>query len=61
MKFKTTPRELMDWGMWEKYCQKTGTNPWAMAEGLMDSEESIELSHDLAKQIGIFRILFPNE
>lgn len=56
----TTPRELMKKGLWDKYCEMSGTNPWAVNEGLMDSYEGlmdsyedIELSHTQATAIGM--------
>lgn len=37
-------KEILNWGFWEKYCEKTGTNEWAINEGLMDIDEEIFFS-----------------
>lgn len=39
---KITVRELMDLGLWERYCKDTGTNEWALNEGLIDENKEIE-------------------
>ena len=42
MKIIATPNELIDQGLWEKYCEETGTNPYAVNEGLISGNENIE-------------------
>lgn len=39
---KTTAHELLRLGLWDKYCEQTGTNVWAVNEGLLDGDEEIE-------------------
>lgn len=39
---KVTVRELFDLGLWERYCQETGTNEWAVNEGLIGYGEEVE-------------------
>jgi hypothetical protein len=39
-----TARELMDCGLWADYCRVTGTNEWAVNEGLMPSDEPLHIT-----------------
>lgn len=39
---KATVSELIELGLWERYCEDTGTNEWAINEGLIDSETELE-------------------
>lgn len=39
---KITIRELMNLGLWDRYCQDTGTNEWALNEGLIDKDTEVE-------------------
>lgn len=41
-KMITTPHELLLLGLWERYCKETGTNEWAINEGLIDPNTKIE-------------------
>ena len=43
MKIIVTPSELMDRGVWDKYCDLKGINPYVVAEGLLDSNTEIIL------------------
>jgi len=47
---KTTPRQLFDLGLWDEYCKDTGTNEWAVNEGLMNYDEEIEWEFPLKRQ-----------
>ena len=38
---KITPQELIDLGLWEQYCRETGTNVYAVKEGLDANQELI--------------------
>lgn len=55
MKITTTPRELLDKGLWDRYCQLTGTNEWALNEGLMDSSQEVTVGETVAKTLGLIR------
>lgn len=52
-----TVGELVDKGVWLNYCELTGTNEWSINEGLIDSDEVLNLSEQHAIQLG----LIPNE
>lgn len=53
MKIIITPRELINRGLWEKACEITGVNLWAVSEGLTDSDSEIFLTEEQAQQIGV--------
>ncbi|MCK5016469.1 MAG: hypothetical protein KAS32_05285 [Candidatus Peribacteraceae bacterium] len=50
MTVNTTARELMDKGLWDKYCELSGMNPWAVNEGLDDAEQLV-VPEDIAKKL----------
>lgn len=52
MKIILSAEEILDGGYWEEFCEKHGINPWAINEGLMDSDEEFSLSEDEAKSYG---------
>ena len=39
---KITVRELFKLGLWERFCDETGTNVWAVNEGLIDRDTEVE-------------------
>ena len=39
---KISVRELFTLGLWNKYCEETGTNEWAVNEGLISKDEIVE-------------------
>ena len=47
----TTPNELIERGKWEKYCEISGTNYYAVNEGIMDLNEEIILTEEQAKEM----------
>jgi len=53
MKIIITPSELMDKGLWEKYCDLTNTNIWAVNEGLMNGAEELTLTYEKANELGL--------
>jgi hypothetical protein len=53
MKVVITARELMNCHMWERACELAGINPWAVNEGLMDSDEELTLPGDVADKLGL--------
>ncbi|RDJ35155.1 MAG: hypothetical protein DWQ19_09995 [Crenarchaeota archaeon] len=56
MKITITARELFDRGLWMDYCNLTGTNDWAIAEGLMSDDEELSLTHKQAKKLGLLAL-----
>jgi hypothetical protein len=52
MELIITPAWLFEKHLWDKYCEITGTNEWAVAEG-MDSDEKIFLTEEEADKLGI--------
>lgn len=53
MNIVITAGELIEHGVWDNWCEISGTNIWAVNEGLMDSEEEIVLTIEQASQIGL--------
>jgi hypothetical protein len=39
---RITIKEIMELGLWDRYCRETGTNVWAVNEGLMSSSEEVD-------------------
>lgn len=50
---RITAKEIIDLGVWDKFCYLTGINAWAVAEGLMSSDETLWLTQEQAKELGI--------
>jgi hypothetical protein len=53
MKIILTAGEILDKGCWEEFCDKHGINPWAMNEGLMDSDEEFTFTEEEARVLGL--------
>lgn len=53
MKIKITVREAFNKHIWDKVCQMRGLNEWAVAEGLMSSDEELEFTEEEANQLGL--------
>jgi hypothetical protein len=53
MTITITVKRLMERGLWDLYCDVTGTNPFACNEGLMSEEDLITLDFEEAKAIGL--------
>jgi hypothetical protein len=51
MKISLTVDELFDLNLWDKYCSLTGTNEYAVKEGLMSSDEVVTLPAAMAKEM----------
>lgn len=43
----------MDRGLWDKYCDVTGTDHWCINEGKADADELIELTMEEAIKVGL--------
>lgn len=39
---RVTPKELLELGLWERYCREQGVNVWSINEGLIDPKEELE-------------------
>jgi hypothetical protein len=46
---------LLDRGVWDDYCEKYGINVWAINEGLMRSNEMLNVSLADAKRWGLLK------
>ena len=55
MKITIKASELIELGLWERYCDLWGINVWAVNEGQMASDEEIAMSEDEAKELGLIR------
>ena len=45
-------REIFELGLWERYCKETGTNEWAVNEGLIGNEDDVEWGLTQAQKEG---------
>lgn len=48
-----TVREIIDCGRWDELCELKGLNPWGVNEGLINTDEVIELTDDEARILRI--------
>jgi hypothetical protein len=48
-----TARELTDKGLWMRYCEITGTNEWAVNEGLLDDNDRLFVDNETAKELNL--------
>jgi len=55
MKITITARELLDKHLWVEACQLTGTNEWAVNEGRMSADDTIELTEEQARKLGLLK------
>jgi hypothetical protein len=53
MKYVLTAGELLDRGVWIRFCELRGINEWAMNEGLMSSDEEFTFTEEEAVKLGI--------
>jgi hypothetical protein len=44
-----TAGEILDAGLWEKFCELTGTSLWAMNEGQIEGDHQFELPPEMTK------------
>lgn len=49
--------EIRDHGLWEKYCELTGTNEWAVSEGMIDSDQEVTLDEDQIEKLNLIEHL----
>lgn len=52
---KITPNELFKLNKWIEYCNLKGVNEWAVNEGMMDSNEDLDLTIAEAEKLGIIK------
>jgi len=52
MKYLVKIEDLIDNGLWAKYCELTGFSVHTVSEG-MDDQAEVEISVDLANQLGL--------
>jgi hypothetical protein len=50
-KMTITPRELFNMCWWDRYCDLTGTSPYACNEGQMRSDEQLEVPDAMFGQV----------
>lgn len=55
MKISITAGEAMDKGIWMEICELTGLNDWAINEGLMHRDDTIDLNEEQAKKLGLIK------
>ena len=53
MPVQTTPRRLMDMGLWEDACRMLQMSKWAVVEGRLDENAEMLLTDREAEQLGI--------
>ena len=53
MKIILTANELLDRDIWDEFCEMRGINPWAVNEGLMDSDEEFTFTEKEAEELGL--------
>ncbi len=52
---KITPNELMAMCKWTEYCDLTGTNVYAVKEGLLDGDDDLPLTVEQGYDIKIIK------
>lgn len=52
MNISISLRELLDRGLWDKFCELKGWSIYCLNEGLANSDEVVTLSIDEYKSIG---------
>jgi len=55
----TTPQELLDLELWDAACQEMGWSAYILNEGLMRGDDSVVLSWEQAKRIGLLPADYP--
>lgn len=48
---KVRVRELLESGLWSRYCEASGTNEWAVNEGLLDASAILALSPTVLRRM----------
>jgi len=45
--------EILDHGLWDDFCELKGLNPWILNEGMASDTETVTLTLEEAKKIGL--------
>jgi hypothetical protein len=53
VKVSVPVRQIIEAGFWSDYCDRSGTNEWALNEGLMDRDERVEIEVADARRYGL--------
>ena len=53
LKIVVTPNYLIEHHLWDKYCVLHQTNPWAINEGLLESDKELKLTLEEANELGL--------
>ena len=53
MKIVLTAEEILDRGLWEKFCEQRGYSVWCMNEGQMLGSEEFVFTEKQAQELGI--------
>lgn len=53
MRIQITIKELIDKGIWQKFCNLKGWNEWCISEGLANYDETIILTIEECKQLNL--------
>ena len=56
MRIILTAKEIMDLGLWSRTCDRKGFNPYAVNEGLIESNDDLEFTEDEAIEIGFIKV-----
>lgn len=55
MDIRITAREIMDKGLWDKFCELKGISVWAVNEGQVDSSEAFLVTEEESKELGLIK------
>ena len=58
---RTTPRELLDLGLWEAACEEIGWSVYILNEGLIEDDHIVSLTWEQATRIGLLGHLAARE
>lgn len=53
MRIKIKVDELFDKFLWDRYCKLTGTNEWAVNQGLLSIDDEVTLTKKEAIELGL--------
>lgn len=52
---RVTAGEVLERGVWDSLCEMLSLNPWSVNEGLMDSNETFDLTVEQAEKLGFIK------
>jgi hypothetical protein len=53
MKITLTLGEIMDKGLWDKFCELKEWNVWCVSEGLAEVSETVDLTMEECERLGL--------